>query len=117
MCPPCVLPLALPVSRGREGRGSSHHCARGTYIQSPHTYTTNPTNNTVAQHLFSLVYDTIINQGVTMYTTESDRLVTTINGIDIYVRPDCRYYSRKGMAISDMFRELEDAIADAEAGA
>ena len=49
-----------------------------------------------------------------MYTTESDQLVTTINGIDIYVTPACRYYSRKGMAISDMFHELEHAINDAQ---
>lgn len=49
-----------------------------------------------------------------MFTTMEDQLVCTVNGIDIYVRPDCRYYSRKGMAMSDMFRELEDAIADAE---
>ena len=58
----------------------------------------------------------ITNQGVTM-TNQSDRLVTTINGTDIYETSSGRYYSRKDMAISDIFRELEDAIADAEEGA
>ena len=44
----------------------------------------NPTNNTVAQHLFSLVYDTITNQGdVLMETTTTPDVgytKTAING-------------------------------------
>ena len=49
-----------------------------------------------------------------MNTSHDDTLVCTVNGIDIYQTPSFRYYSRKGLALSDEFRELEDAINDAK---
>ena len=52
---------------------------------TPHTHiTTNPTNHTVAQHVLSLVYDTITNQGDVLMETATTPDVgytkTAING-------------------------------------